>query len=514
MAHLHNEEGSAFIMSQIQVSNLTYSYDTSYDNIFENTSFTIDTDWKLGLIGRNGKGKTTFLNLLLGKYDYSGSISHSTCFDYFPCPVTQAQEKMITADLAEELVPDFELWKVCRELDSLSADAEILYRPYETLSHGERTKIMLALLFSRDNHFLLIDEPTNHLDISARTLLRDYLCAKKGFLLVSHDRWLLNECVDHILVLNRSTIRVEKGNFDSWYTNKEKQDSFEQTENEKLKKEIGKLKEAARRTAMWADKAEGRKIGYDPAREQNRFIGTRAYIGAKSARMQQQRKNLDNRRAAAIEEKETLLKDIETVVDLKLPTLTHHKQILIRADHLNLGYGESTIVQDLTFSLGQGERVWLQGPNGCGKSTLIKALLGDASIAISGELQLASGLTVSYINQDTSNVAGTLQDYIRSANMDESLFKAILRQLDFARTQFDKRLEEYSEGQKKKLLIATSLLTPAHLYIWDEPLNYIDIFSRMQLEKLILTHRPTLLFVEHDRTFGEKMATKTIEMKI
>lgn len=501
-------------MSQIQVSNLTFSYDTSYDTIFENASFTIDTDWKLGLIGRNGKGKTTFLNLLLGKYDYSGSISHSTCFDYFPCPVTRSQEKRITADLAEELIPDFELWKVCRELDSLKADAEILYRPFETLSHGERTKVMLALLFSRDNHFLLIDEPTNHLDISARTLLRDYLCSKKGFLLVSHDRWLLNECVDHILVLNRSSIRVEKGNFDSWYANKEKQDNFEQAENEKLKKEISKLKEAARRTAMWADKAESRKIGYDPIKEHDRSMGTRAYIGAKSARMQQQRKNLDYRRTAAIEEKETLLKDIETVPDLKLPTLMHHKQTLIHAEKLSLGYGDTPILHDLTFSLEQGDRVWLQGPNGCGKSTLIKAILGDASINTSGELHLASGLTISYIDQDTSHMTGSLQDYIRSVNMDESLFKAILRQLDFARTQFHKRLEEYSEGQKKKVLIATSLLTPAHLYIWDEPLNYIDIFSRMQLEKLILTHCPTLLFVEHDRTFGEKMATKTIALHL
>lgn len=500
-------------MSQIQVSNLTFSYDTSYDTIFENASFTIDTDWKIGLIGRNGKGKTTFLNLLLGKYEFCGSISHSTCFDYFPCPVTQTQCELITVDLVQQLIPDFELWKVCRELDSLKADAEILYRPYQTLSHGERTKVMLALLFSRENHFLLIDEPTNHLDMEGRTLLRDYLCGKKGFLLVSHDRWLLNECVDHVLVLNRSTIRVEKGNFDTWYSNKEKQDTFERAENEKLKKEIGKLKEASRRTAMWADKAENRKIGYDPAKEHDRFIGTRSYIAAKSARMQQQRKNLDTRRTAAIEEKETLLKDIETVSDLKLPTLTHHKQVLVRADKLCLGYGETIVLQNLTFTLGQGDRIWLKGPNGCGKSTLIKAILGDPAVTVSGDLNLASGLTISYINQDTSQITGRLNDYIRQTSIDESLFKAVLRQLDFARTQFDKPMDEYSEGQKKKVLLAASLLTPAHLYIWDEPLNYIDIFSRMQLERLILAHHPTLLFVEHDRTFGEKMATGTIEMK-
>lgn len=501
-------------MSQIQVSNLTFSYETSFDNIFENVSFTIDTDWRLGFIGRNGKGKTTFLNLLLGRYEYRVTISHSTCFDYFPYAVTKAQENLLTADLAEQLSPDYELWKVCRELDALKADPEILYRPYRTLSHGERTKFMLALLFSRDNHFLLIDEPTNHLDISARALLRDYLCGKKGFLLVSHDRWLLNECVDHVLALNRSTIRVEKGNFDSWSANKEKQDLFEQAEQDKLKKEIGKLKESARRTAMWAEKAERTKIGYDPVKEHDRGKGTRPFIGAKAARMEQQRRNLERRRENAITQKEGLLKDLETVTELKLPTLTHHKQVLIHAQQLCLGYNGVTVLPEFSFSLKQGDRIWLKGPNGCGKSTFIKAILQDPAVTASDGLELASGLKISCIDQDTSRIAGSLNDYIRSCDMDESLFKAILRQLDFSRTQFDKRLEEYSEGQKKKVLIARSLLTPAHLYIWDEPLNYIDIYSRIQLEKLILSCCPTLLFVEHDRTFGENIATETVEMKL
>ena len=96
--------------------------------------------------------------------------------------------------------------------------------------------------------------------------------------------------------------------------------------------------------------------------------------------------------------------------------------------------------------------------------------------------------------------------------MDKSLFCSILRQLDFEREQFVKNIENYSEGQKKKVMLATSLLTPAHLYIWDEPLNYIDVFSRMQLEKLILQYQPTMLFVEHDVRFCEKIATKVVEL--
>ncbi len=96
--------------------------------------------------------------------------------------------------------------------------------------------------------------------------------------------------------------------------------------------------------------------------------------------------------------------------------------------------------------------------------------------------------------------------------MEESLFKAVLRKLDFSREMFDKDMREYSEGQKKKVLLAKSLCEKAHLYIWDEPLNYIDIFSRMQLENLILKWQPTLLFVEHDKTFCEKTATKVVQV--
>lgn len=162
-------------MSQITVSNLTFSYEGSYDNIFENVSFQLDTDWKLGFIGRNGKGKTTFLCLLQGKQEYQGSIKASVAFDYFPYEMEKGQEELAVAELFEQLRPGCEMWKVLRELDQLELDAECLYRPFCTLSHGERTKAMLALLFSQDNFFLLVDEPTNHLDIEARQVVKEYL---------------------------------------------------------------------------------------------------------------------------------------------------------------------------------------------------------------------------------------------------------------------------------------------------------------------------------------------------
>ena len=237
-------------MSLISVNDLTFCYDGSYDNIFEHVSFEIDTDWRLGFVGRNGRGKTTFLNLLLGKYEYRGSIRASVRFTYFPFPVEDpARDTLEVLLAAAEGALE---WKLLRELGRMGMDADILYRPFETLSPGERTRVLLAALFLRENNFLLIDEPTNHLDMEGRALLRDYLRTKKGFILVSHDRAFLDGCVDHILSINRANITVTRGDFSTWWENKARQDAYELAENERLMGDIQRMREAARRTAGWS----------------------------------------------------------------------------------------------------------------------------------------------------------------------------------------------------------------------------------------------------------------------
>ena len=153
----------------------------------------------------------------------------------------------------------------------------------------------------------------------------------------------------------------------------------------------------------------------------------------------------------------------------------------------------------------------LCGPNGSGKSSILKLLCGQ-DIPYTGTLELASRLKISYVPQDASGLRGGLRSYAADCDIDESLFKAILRKLGFERVQFEKDMGDFSAGQKKKVLLARSLCQSAHLYVWDEPLNYIDVLSRIQIEELLLTFRPTLLFVEHDRVFCEKIATKTISL--
>lgn len=492
-------------MSLIKVTNLTFAYDGTYDNIFENVSFQIDTDWKLGFTGRNGRGKTTFLNLLMGKYEYGGHISADVGFEYFPFEVKHQEYN--TLDVVEDIVPDYAQWELVRELTLLQVSDDVLYRPFDTLSNGERTKVMLAALFLKENRFLLIDEPTNHLDMEARELVGDYLNRKSGFILVSHDRAFLDRCVDHVLSINKTNIEIQKGNFSVWWENKRRQDNYELAENERLRKDVKRLSEAARRTSNWSHEVEKTKNG-------TRNSGSKVdkgYIGHKAAKMMQRSKSIEQRQQAAIEEKSQLLKNIETSESLKIAQLPYHKHQLAELDRVSIYYGEKRACRDISFTVEAGDRIALTGRNGSGKSSILKLICGE-NLAHTGTIRKGSQLKVSYVSQDTSRLQGNLTDFARAHDIDESLFKAILRKLDFSRLQFEKDIADYSGGQKKKVLIAKSLCEKAHLLVWDEPLNFIDIISRMQIEELLLAYAPTILFVEHDREFCENIATKGIQL--
>ena len=179
--------------------------------------------------------------------------------------------------------------------------------------------------------------------------------------------------------------------------------------------------------------------------------------------------------------------------------------------NLTLFYGDNKICENISFEIKKGDRIALCGKNGSGKSSILKLLRGE-NISYSGEILIGSGLNISYISQNTETLNGNLSKFANDNNIDESLFKTILRKLDFSREQFDKNMADFSGGQKKKVLIAKSLCERANLYIWDEPLNFIDIFSRIQIEDVIIKYQPTLIFVEHDISFRKKIQTKVLNI--
>lgn len=492
-------------MAQINIQNLTFGYDGASENVFENASFSFDTNWKIGLIGRNGRGKTTLLNLLLGNMEYSGNISRNVHFDYFPYEVRNKKKTAI--DILPEIYPEYDLWEVMKKLHDLELDEECLYQPFETLSNGQQTKLLLAVLFTKENKFLLIDEPTNYLDSQSRECVKRFLNKEKGFIVVSHDRDFIDACVDHIISINKNNIEIQKGNFSSWWENRKNQDNFEMNQNQKLKKDIARLEESVAQTKRWSDKVEKTKNG-------TRIAGLRpdkGAIGHKAAKMAQRSKAIEFRQNKAIEAKSKLLKNIEKQDDLFLNSEHLKDNVLIEVKNLSIFYGEKKIFEGLNFSVENGDRVAICGQNGSGKTSLLKFILGE-DIKYSGSIYKSGRLKISYISQKYDWLCGTLVDFAKENNIDQTRFLTMLIKLGFSRNLFDANLQDFSEGQKKKVLIAKSLCEEANLYVWDEPLNYIDVISRIQIEELLKDANITLIFVEHDNAFVRNIATKRVQI--
>ena len=492
-------------MAQINIQNLTFGYDGASENVFENASFSFDTNWKIGLIGRNGRGKTTLLNLLLGNMEYSGNISRNVHFDYFPYEVRDKKKTAI--EILPEIYPEYDLWEVMKKLHDLELDEECLYQPFETLSNGQQTKLLLAVLFTKENKFLLIDEPTNHLDFQSRECVKRFLNKEKGFIVVSHDRDFIDACVDHIISINKNNIEIQKGNFSSWWENRKNQDNFEMNQNQKLKKDIARLEESVAQTQRWSDKVEKTKNG-------TRIAGLRpdkGAIGHKAAKMAQRSKAIEFRQNKAIEAKSKLLKNIEKQDDLFLNSKHLKDNVLIEVKNLSIFYGEKKIFEGLNFSVENGDRVAICGQNGSGKTSLLKFILGE-DIKYSGSIYKSGRLKISYISQKYDWLCGTLVDFAKENNIDQTRFLTMLIKLGFSRNLFDANLQDFSEGQKKKVLIAKSLCEEANLYVWDEPLNYIDVISRIQIEELLKDANITLIFVEHDNAFVRNIATKRVQI--
>ena len=493
-------------MSLISINNLTFSYNGNYNYIFENVSFNIDTDWKLGLIGRNGKGKTTFLNLLQGKYEYKGTISKNVDVDYFPFEVNNKEKKAI--EIINEIAPNIQEWEIIKELNLLNTNPEILYRIFNILSGGEQVKILLVSLFLKGNNFLLIDEPTNHLDIETRNNLVSYLEKKKGFILVSHDRNFLDKVVNHIIAINNSNIEIQKGNYSTWKENKDRQDNFELMQNERLQRDINRLETSVKNTTKWSNEAEkGKSKKYNS----ETYID-KGYVGHKASKIMKSSKVMEHRIENAIDEKSNLLKNIDRNDNLKLIPLKNDKKSLIWAHNLQVKYEDETIINPISFEINDGDRVALVGKNGSGKSSIVKLIIGE-KIQYNGEFKIANDLKISYVSQSTEYLKGNLKTFAKENNVDESVFKAMLVKMGLTQNDFDTNIEDMSEGQKKKVLIAKSISEQANIYIWDEPLNYIDILTREQIEDTILNYKPTIIFVEHDERFIKKIATKTIDLR-
>lgn len=497
-------------MSKIEIKAMTFGYDQQETNLFENVDLSIDDSWKLGLIGRNGRGKTTLLKLLQNKLEYQGMIQHSLDFGYFPQPVKQPNQ--LTWYVLQEIA-DVEQWKMEKELNLLSVDPDVLWRDFLSLSGGEQTKVLLALLFVQEEKFPLLDEPTNHLDVLGRKQVAKYLKQKnRGFILISHDREFVDEVVDHIISIEKNQLFLLKGNFTTYEEEKKKRDQFEYWQNQKIVKETTRLKKTAREKAQWSASREKDKYG-SPKKKGSGAIFDTGAIGARAARVMKRAKAVEHRLEKEISEKEQLLKNVEYIEPLTICYQPSRYQKIMKVEHLQLGYDDHFLFEPLNFEIQQGECVSLMGKNGSGKTTFIRALLAQFDGQQRGTFWLPNQIKISYIRQNYEDNQGTLFEFAEKEQLDYQIFLNNLHKLGLERTIFTQRIEQMSMGQRKKVEVAKSLSQRAHLYVWDEPLNYLDVFNQQQIEQMILHNKPTILLVEHDETFINTVSDRQIWLK-
>lgn len=506
-------------MAKITFERVSFCYPEVYTSVFENVSFSIDTNWKLGLIGRNGRGKTTLLKIMNGELlQTNGTIKKDVNVEYFP--YQYSGEVKITLDVIKECIgnlysleqhlDDASMLEKYIELDGFRMEGKIrkeaskiglkenaLNRSFETLSSGEQTKALIIALFFKSNSFVLLDEPTNHLDICGKEELKNYLKKKRGFILVSHDREFLDSLVNHILSINKVDISIEKGNYTTWENNKKLTEEFERRTSENLQKEIARMENNIVQKRQWANISNKQKYHFA---SNSRTNGVQAYLN--------QAKRSEERVKKNIEVKKSLLKNYEERKALVF-TQDNKEGWIIKINDLSFSYIENDkLIKNLSLEICEHDVVWIKGKNGSGKSTLLKLITGqiyNPAVIYNGNV-IFSILPQEINMKDWHNGLEFLKSMLDNEDEYNSSIQ-ICELFDISEELLKNPCDTYSSGEKKKIYLAQVLSRRNNVIVLDEPLNYMDVMFRMQIEKAFELVRPTVLLIEHDEYFLQGIST-------
>jgi lincosamide and streptogramin A transport system ATP-binding/permease protein len=529
----------------ITLRHLDFNYDSPYAEVFKDLSLLIDSGWRTGLVGRNGQGKSTLLRLIAGQLSpLAGELDVPVRTRYFPLEVNA---RLATRDAVKDAIAPFRAWEaemsallaagdaesvtrygelheqftarggyaveaaIEAEFSEMRLPQEFLDRPLETLSGGEQTRALIVSLFVDGGAFPLIDEPTNHLDIEGRQLLLEYLARKPGFLLVSHDRHFLDGAVDHIVSINKSDVRVNRGNFSQWRRHMDEELLHEQRTRENIEREVKQLARAARERRRGADAREKEKRSNNPARGGAAMKDT-GFIGHRAAKQMKKAITIERRIDDQLKEKRGLLKNKEKERTLKIETRSGQGARLLTVQNVSIGYGGTRLLQNVSFPVSPGDRIALLGPNGCGKTTLLNAICGEVD-CLEGFIHKPGHVRISRAYQQPRWGEGSLRERIESAGIEETRFRQLMGVFGIPGDVFERDLATFSQGQLKKVDLCRSMMHEADLLLWDEPLNYVDLYSRTQIEAASLDYHPTLVFIEHDRAFVDNVATEIVSLR-
>ena len=512
-------------MNILDVQNLTLSF--GENTLFSDLSFDVQDKEKVGFVGVNGAGKTSLFKVITGEYTPDsgncfisknatlGYMQQHTCSDnktiwnelvsvfddliQTEIELDEINEKLKTnhsKELLERqsfLTDEFNLnggltYKSMTRsaLLGLGFSEEDFDKPTSKLSGGQKSKLILAKLLLSKADFLLLDEPTNHLDISAIAWLEDFLKNFNGAcLIISHDRYFLDRVTNKTIELENKKMRSYKGNYSEFLVKKAAEQKAIEEKYENDMKEIERLEGIIAQQRQWN-------------REKN----------IKTA-----------------ESKEKVVERIKAqlvVPDKKLekirfdftPKCVSGEDVL-EVDGLKKSFGNHTVFENASFNVKRGERVFLLGDNGCGKTTLLKILMGDLS-RDDGTFKFGASLMTGYFDQVQAklDLNKSVLDEVWTAYpfMTETKVRNALAAFLFKGEEVYRKLEVCSGGERARVALLKLMLGGYNFLLLDEPTNHLDAFSREELENTLLNYSGTMLIVSHDRYFINKLANRIVEL--
>ncbi|BAK17059.1 ATPase component of ABC transporters with duplicated ATPase domains [Solibacillus silvestris StLB046] len=496
------------------------------NTIFKDLSIEVNTGERIAIVGRNGSGKTTLFKVLadieqpdegriikskgqtIGYLHQIPRYTDTSVFDVLSRAFAELHqikdrlahlEKRMATDLSEKILNQYgELqehylakggYEIEAKIASIAnglAITKLLDQPFDALSGGEKTKVMLAQILLQQPDILLLDEPTNHLDLAATQWLEDYLQYFRGTVVViSHDRMFLNKIVQYVAEIEDGQIWVSKGNYDQYINNKEAKIAQQFAAYEEQQKKIQKMKEAIRRLRQWANEASPPNPDlYRKAKVMEKML----------ARMEIVKKPKTERH-----------------MNLQLKTEDRTGKEVFMLKNISHGFEHDFLFMDVDLSIHFQDRVAIVGNNGTGKSTLLKILLGEIT-PVDGEARQGSNLKIGYLAQQFDQLNGKqrlIDAFREQVSLTEYDARHMLAKFLFYGHDVFKKVDQLSGGEKMRLRLAQLMIQKCNVLVLDEPTNHLDIESREALEEALENFEGTILAISHDRYFLQKLFTRT-----
>ena len=499
-------------MAIIKLKDISKSYQEKI--ILKDVNVDINSFDHIGIVGNNGSGKTTLLKVIMGLEEPSyGKVELATNnIGYLKQATEYNYKDFQNIFMDKNRASDF--LKIFRELN-LDTNIDFQKERMQNLSGGEKTKLVISYILSLNQELLILDEPTNHVDIDSVEWLIKTLNNYNGTLLVvSHDRYFLNETVDKILEVDNGSVNSYSGNYDEYYQQKEQENKalqakyeYQQKQDKKMQKEISQLKN-------WSEKGEREASSQGGSRSDAKVKGVKTNAQRKASKAA---KMANNKRHRLEQARENYLAKPKEELEVKyaFQGFNNGNKCLIRLTDVFKQFNNKVLFKDVSFFLNSNEKIGLIGPNGCGKTTLIEIILGKQK-ADDGAIWQTPALKMAYMSQDVFDLNNekTIMELANTyGNNQKTLFLTTLVNMGFNREQFLIKIKVLSLGERMRIKLAQIIVDDYNLLILDEPTNHLDLANKRQLEQALKHFPGAILIASHDKYLLREVTNKVLVFK-